>query len=258
MLHRQIARYFLAYSQQFVRYGSLGSPIFVVGCGHSGTSLLLSVLGTHPSIHAIPGESYAACKRDRKHFEKAVKFFNAETILSGKKRWAEKTPKHVTVMGEILDWIPECKILLIIRDGRDVALSISRRNGSLRKGIERWVNDNAAAEPHWDHPRVYKIKYEDIVGDFNKSMGGLMPFIGEEFYPEMANFHLQERNWYSRQILKPREYSAGSHRESRNWQINQPLFNGSGRWKHSLEIDELEMINDIGGEMLQKTGYTAI
>ncbi|MFM7188157.1 MAG: sulfotransferase family protein [Armatimonadota bacterium] len=235
----------------------MGSPIFVVGCGHSGTSLLLAILGAHPLIHAIAGETYAASNRNRKQLEKAVRTFNAETILSGKKRWAEKTPKHIMVIREILDWIPGSKIVLVIRDGRDVALSISRRTGSLRKGIERWVNDNAAAEPYWNHPRVYKIKYEDIVGDFNHSIRGLTLFLEETFCPEMANFHEQERHWYSPRIFKPEEYSTDSHREFRNWQINQPLFNGSGNWKNSLNVEDLRMINDIGGEMLRRTRYPA-
>jgi hypothetical protein len=35
--------------------------VFVVGCGRSGTTLLLRVVGAHPNFHAILDESYACC-----------------------------------------------------------------------------------------------------------------------------------------------------------------------------------------------------
>jgi tetratricopeptide (TPR) repeat protein len=33
------------------------NPIFVVGCGHSGTSVMLALLGSHPCLYPIPYES---------------------------------------------------------------------------------------------------------------------------------------------------------------------------------------------------------
>ena len=35
----------------------LNAPIFIVGAGRSGTSILLQSLGKHPSIHSFPGEA---------------------------------------------------------------------------------------------------------------------------------------------------------------------------------------------------------
>jgi hypothetical protein len=32
-------------------------PVFIVGCGHSGTTLLTAMLDSHPQMHAYPGES---------------------------------------------------------------------------------------------------------------------------------------------------------------------------------------------------------
>ena len=34
------------------------SPIFIVGCGHSGTSIMLALLDAHSKIEVIPDESW--------------------------------------------------------------------------------------------------------------------------------------------------------------------------------------------------------
>jgi hypothetical protein len=42
------------YWNTMVRHITIDSqPVFIVGCGHSGTSLLLAVLGTHSKLYAI-------------------------------------------------------------------------------------------------------------------------------------------------------------------------------------------------------------
>jgi len=46
-----------------------------------------------------------------------------------------------------------------------------------------------------------------------------------------------------------------NHKQYRNWQINQPLFDGRGDWK-DLSADELSFINSIGGSMLAEFSYT--
>jgi len=42
----------------------------------------------------------------------------------GKKRWLEKTPGHIFEVQNLVKWFPDAKFLHVIRDGRDVALSL--------------------------------------------------------------------------------------------------------------------------------------
>lgn len=138
------------------------SPIFVVGCPRSGTSLLRNLLRSHPRLtlpdesHFIPGvyrrygdpadeveaRQFASLvlgnmwvKRwelslspddfaDCRSFRGIVsRLFGAWAQKEGKPRWGDKTPHYLGTMPVLLELFPKARILHIHRDGRDVALS---------------------------------------------------------------------------------------------------------------------------------------
>ncbi|HWV57097.1 MAG TPA: hypothetical protein VNZ57_06465 [Longimicrobiales bacterium] len=73
-------------------------PTFIVGCGHSGTSLMLAVLRYHSSIYAIPRETNFAYASNPMA---AMKRFDMRTVVAGKSRWVEKTPRHIRCMDRL-------------------------------------------------------------------------------------------------------------------------------------------------------------
>jgi hypothetical protein len=226
-------------------------PIFIVGCGHSGTSLLLAVLGAHSNIHPIPFESSLG------FFDRPQEMLNsfAElTVHHGKQRWIEKTPKHVRCMDVLLTLCPEAQVLVIVRDGRDVACSIQDRCGNLQKGIVRWVEDNTLAKGYLGHPRIHFLKYEDLIVAFDRTMSETLEFLGESFEPEIREYHKSPRQFYSDRIEKPPSAFGANHEQYRNWQINQPLFDGRGKWKR-MSKEEKDLVKKIGGKLLIEFGY---
>ena len=232
------------------------SPIFIVGCGHSGTSLLVNVLGAHSRLCTIPFESGfalkwpAPCEAVQAFFTRCENF----TQRMGKVRWVEKTPRHIYRIKEILGYFPEAKILLMLRDGRDVACSIQDRTRNLEGGIGRWVEDNQAGEAFWNHPNVQVVRYESLVADFEKTLRGTFDFIGEEFEESVIRYHESPRYYFKSSIEKPDDIFGDNHYLYRNWQMNQPLFDGRGKWQR-LKESEKQLIKDRAGEMLIKYGY---
>ena len=111
-------------------------------------------------FRSVPFESGIAKGEKPKKFLNALKKFNVKAVVAGKRRVVEKTPKHIQCIGKILKWSPEAKIIIIVRDGRDVAYSIKQRTGSLEEGIQRWMDDNLSAKEFWNHPNVYLVKYD--------------------------------------------------------------------------------------------------
>jgi len=233
------------------RIGICGAPVFIVDCGHSGTSLLLAILGSHSKIYAIPFESKIAYKSNK---QKYLNQFNRLTIATGKTRWIEKTPKHTYVIDKLIDLCPDCKIILMLRDGRDVVYSFKTRFGDIAPGITAWTNDNKAGEIFWNHSNVYVLRYETIIEDFESSITKVLNFIGEEFEPDMKEFHEIPKYYYTETIKKPSSAYGKNHDQFRNWQINQPLFDGRGKWRVFTE-KEKNIIKNLANDMLIKYSY---
>ncbi len=233
------------------------NPVFIVGCGHSGTTLLLRIVGAHHSFHAILDESYTfqpSQKPEILSLSNKLALIDLEAFRSGKKRWVEKTPMHIHYISNILQSRPKSKILLIIRDGRDVVVSIKRRTGDFEAGVKRWIDDNKAGEDWWNHKQVLVVQYESIIEKFNETVTSVMNFLGEEFSEQCYIFNLLYAD-REEMISTPGSGFGESHDRYRKWQAQQPLFNGRGKWMNEMTPEENQLFKTMAGEMLIKYGY---
>jgi hypothetical protein len=246
---RTLKTWFFYLRNKFFRGAKItGEPIFIVGCGHSGTSLLLVILGAHSKIFAVPHESRIAAHCSWR-FLAGMRRFNRWAVAHGKTRWVEKTPKHIMHIENILKHRPNARILLIIRDGRDVACSLQKRHGSLEFGIRQWVQRNTEGKKYWNHPNVYVVKYETLISDFEKTMREVLTFLGEEYEPAIKDYYKSPQK-----IEKPAS-EGKNHGNFESWKVNQPVFDTRGKWKNLSATDQA-LIHEIGGELLAELGYT--
>ena len=92
-------------------------------------------------------------------------FYAAYTEEQGKPRWGEKTPTYVQKMKLIQRAIPEARFVHVIRDGRDVALSVLDRTvRELTAGdvARRWHKKITKAREDAPQLRHYmELRYED-------------------------------------------------------------------------------------------------
>lgn len=164
------------------------SPVIIGGCGRSGTTLLLAILGAHSQIHALQEETHAFHPKPFRlnRITNLIK----NTDMAGKFSWCEKTPKNIMCYDEILSLFNDnVKIINMIRNGKDVVTSI-HPNGKGKYWVnnERWIKDNCQ---YTDHPNIMTVKFEDLVGNTKKTLIGICEHINLTFEPEMLNYHIK-------------------------------------------------------------------
>ncbi len=96
-------------------------------------------------------------------------FYRYYAEQQGKPRWGDKTPGYVREMIRIEHVLPEARFIHLIRDGRDVALSVLGMDwgpDTVESAARRWKKrvlrgrEQAARLPHY-----IEVRYEDLILD---------------------------------------------------------------------------------------------
>lgn len=157
---------------------------FVVGCGHSGTTLLAAKLGRLEGCH-VPGWETNIFLPDRgliwSKAACAALLKTAET--TGGKVLLEKTPKHVHCASRILSLLPQARFLVMTRNPLDNCASLFERFGRLDEAIERWTLDNQAALELLANASSLRVRYEDLVTKPAQTFEAVAAFIGLRWDP---------------------------------------------------------------------------
>jgi hypothetical protein len=101
--------------------------------------------------------------------------------LTGKKVWAEKTPENIFTIGRFLKVFPDSRVIHIVRDPRDVILSLMARGRSFGRAAEKWLTSVAAIQNYRGDPRVLEITYEDLILEREKTLARVCSHLNVEF-----------------------------------------------------------------------------
>lgn len=189
-------------------------PIFLVGCQRSGTTMLRLVLDSHSHISCGPETRFLAdlervvgpdWKRlsqygysQEEWLERIGDFFDGLQAdyarAHGKQRWADKTPLYALNLDFISRMFPDCQIVHVIRDGRDVAVSHRKRFGyrsALKSAIKwpRYIKAARAVGERLPADRYYELRYEAVVDDTEKALRGLFDWFDEPWEPAVLDYN---------------------------------------------------------------------
>jgi hypothetical protein len=235
----------------------LGNFIFIIGCGHSGTSILNKILSNHKDIHGILKETNMLINLDD-DISRILQNYNSEKLKLNKKYICEKTPKHVYHIDKMYKFINKPKIIIITRDGRDVISSIKKRFGDIETGLNRWINDNNQWLNNSNINDFHILKYEDFVSNKIDIIKKICNYLDIIYYDEIFNYskdeiELPEDFFVSNDLINHKK-----HELLRKYQINQDIYDGSKRWVNDLSPDELKIIyaNNDFMKMMQKLNYS--
>lgn len=246
----EMADFFINFNSIF-RVSRLGQePILIGGCGRSGTTLLLAILGAHPKIQAIDHEAYLfnAPSTKKNDLLRSLRI-NFNLIRGGIKptadRWCEKTPTNVLKLKQIdLFFKGKFKFIHIIRDGRDVVTSRHpTKPDCYWVDIDRWLNDVQAGLEYTDSHNVKTIKYENLILDFKSTMKSITDFIGLDFVSKVSEF-----------------YKYTNIQNDRAWtnSVEKIKSKSIGRWKEQKYKERINVFykNNEAIELLKKLDYS--
>src|SRR5918999_1436637 len=116
--------------------------------------------------------------------------FEAYAARHGKPRWGDKTPHYVHHVDKLLRLWPETRFVVLVRDGRDVALSLRRMPfgpNNAWAAAQWWARGiRAGARAAEEHPgAVLTIRYEDLAERPAEQVRGVCEFLGLGYSEDM-------------------------------------------------------------------------
>lgn len=110
---------------------------------------------------------------------------------AGKVRWAEKTTSHLLHTAELRRYFPRSPILRIVRDPRDVALSLLKVPWGPRTfagAVLLWRDFDDQSEAFFrTDPLTCTVRYEDLLEAPERELRRICAAIGEAFEPGMLD-----------------------------------------------------------------------
>ena len=218
-----------------------GAALFLVGCGHSGTTPLTALLRRHPEVfvyapsadleYAIKPDSFSpllgSSQNDRATLDR----------LARGNAWLVKSPSNVCRLGYILMHVPSARVVALVRDGRDVMLSLMERYpdadpaGDLCLG--RWVHDNTALLLYERDPRLLIERYEDLFEGAPRypSLRRILGHYGVT-YDNVAD--LMARPASDAHSYTTSAKASAAHKALRAQQLSKPLRTAAPRWPANM------------------------
>ncbi len=192
-------------------------------------------------------------------------FYEAYAAKQGKPRWGEKTPIYVKSMRAIESALPEARFVHVIRDGRDVALSIRDRatkEHPIDRIAHRWVRRITRARQQAKRLRHYKeVRYEALILDTEPTLREVLEFYELPWSDDVLDYHersaqrLEEMKRALPDQGKRTELSVERRMMTHARTTQKPDPRRVSRWRESMDRAEREEFESIAGPLLEELGY---
>lgn len=220
---------------------------FVTSISHTGFTS--SERKTLLAKYQLEPDRVAAYLRQRGPSIAAALSSVTEPYMTDRKkvRWVEKTPDHILHVASIRRHFPMSPIIRIVRDPRDVALSLLKVPWgvtSFVEGIVYWERlDRLSRKFFAADSRSLTLRFEDLLGDPPGTLQRVCDFIGERFEEGMLDTS-----------------STGAEINSRRvpWKdkVSQALDTSRvGAWRSDLTRSDNQLAEAILGDRMEAFGY---
>jgi hypothetical protein len=175
--------------------------------------------------------------------------FAAYAARFGKARWGDKTPHYVHHVDRLLEIWPDARFVVLVRDGRDVAVSLRSMPfgpNNAWAAAQWWARGIRAGEDaQRRHPgSVMTVRYEDLAQDPPTHVPPICEFLGLHYSEEMLALEKADR---SRIVA-----------DQKSW--FPTLFDGINtravaRWQREMSTREQAVFAALAAPELARFGY---
>jgi len=251
-------------------------PIIVYGAPRSGTTYLEQILNAHPAVfishetrvfawlhHALTltqEHQLVAGHRDtfvehlRSVFPQVIRNFY-RSLAPDIRYWGDKNPHYTDPFNrgslELIDELfPGSRFIHIIRDGRDVVSSLTRKQWDEETP---WATFDQAHRTWKQHVRLgrafgstlasgryFELRYEDLIADDAALAGELFRFLGIEAHPAVEAFCKRQREQRTPFKGPTRDFGKGI---------------GGSDWRNIFSPEEQARSLELIGTPLVRYGY---
>ncbi|MCH2159025.1 MAG: sulfotransferase [Oleiphilaceae bacterium] len=178
--------------------------------------------------------------------------FAAYARAKGKTIWGDKTPLYISHIDILHRYFPNAKYIHVIRDGRDVALSLT----------EQWFgpNDFYSAIKYWEKhvtigrkmlamlpkEQVFELKLEDLVISPNEKLNEICSFLEVPYSKTMLQNYTKEA-----------KKKVGKDRSNRlHASLSEvPKIENVTKWPAKLDRGSQAIAWEVAGQTLEDLGY---
>ena len=180
-------------------------------------------------------------------------FGDAYAKARGALLWGEKTPGHILWLRHIKELFPNAKVIVTVRDPRDVIVSYDDRWGAGRRDDDFLMSTAALIryylrkffdEPGYAPDRFHLVKYEELTSNPGTVLRAVCRFLEIEFQPAMVDFHDRSANWI-----------AGSEAKHHAMLAKPASTERIARYKKALSDRQIAAIDEFLHEEMRCLGY---
>jgi hypothetical protein len=182
--------------------------------------------------------------------------FDSYGEARGKRIVGDKTPRYVRSLPILHDLWPEARFVHILRDGRDVSLSVLNWRKGPTGRFSAWAEDPVSVVALWWRWHVllgredggalgsglyHELLYESLVSDAERECAALCEFLGLAYDEAMLRFH------------EGRERDEPRLDAKKAW---RPVTSGLRNWREEMPPADVERFEAAAGDVLAELGYT--
>ena len=229
------------------------SPIFLIGFPRSGTTLLDTILRSHPlievieeqfmveqlinSLNQLPNGGLEGLKEIENEQIKKIRktyFESLESQIQNKnntKLYIDKLPLNIIHVGEIVRIFPNAKFIVSLRHPCDCVLSCFMQDFELNDAMANFLNLDDAAHLYdavmnlWTQYtsifsiNYHEVKYENLIENFEPTVRSILNFLELSWDDSVLNYLITAKK---RDRIATPSYS----------QVTKPIYSYAiGRWQ---------------------------